>query len=95
MASFAPVVGEQYVTPYDAQLSIVRKALQIEDGNFTITDSDSNVLFKLKEKLVSLSDKKTLYDGTDTPVLSLKKKVILHADSNLKMLGCLANGGFT
>jgi uncharacterized protein YxjI len=80
MVSLAPVVGEQYVTPYDAQLSIVRKAMQIQDGNFTITDSEGTVLFSLKEKLVSLSDKKTLYDGADTPVLSLKKKVIYHAD---------------
>lgn len=80
MASCTPVVGDQYVTPDDAQLSVVRKAHSIQDGNFTITDSEGQTLFLLKEKLVSLSDKKTLYDGADTPVLSLHKKTFtIHA----------------
>lgn len=80
MASLSAVVGEQYVTPYDAQLSVVRKAFQIQDGNFTITDSEGQTLFLLKDKLVSLSDKKTLYDGSDTPILSLHKKTFtIHA----------------
>jgi len=70
------IVAEQYITPEDVQLSISRKLASIGDGNFAITDSEGKVLFKLKEKVVSLRDKRTLYDGEDNPVLSLHKKLV-------------------
>lgn len=80
MANISPVVGDVYVAPEDTQLSVARKLLSLQDGNFTITDSEGNTLFLLKEKLVSLTDKKTLFDGSDNPVLSLQKKTFtLHS----------------
>lgn len=75
MANISPVVGNQWLAPFDSQLSISRKVLKIHDGNFAITDSDGKTLFQLKDKVVSLRDKKTLYDGEDNVVLSLHKKV--------------------
>jgi len=80
MANIPPVVGNEYVAPFDAQLSISRKVFKIHDGNFAITDKEGQTLFQLKDKLVSLRDKKTLYDGSENVVLSLHKKTLtVHA----------------
>ncbi|CAA7016141.1 unnamed protein product [Microthlaspi erraticum] len=73
------IVGPQFCAPYPIELGIVRKLMTIPDGNFAVTDANGNLLFKVKEPLFSLSDKRVLLDASDTPILTLREnKVSLH-----------------
>lgn len=70
------VVGDQYVSHTDTQLSVSRKAAEISGGNFAITSSEGHPLFKLNASRVNLREKLVLFDAGDSPVLSLHKKAI-------------------
>lgn len=76
MAGLPPVVDHKYVTSHDTQLSVSRKVVNISGGDFAITSSDGTALFKLKGSMVSLREKRVLYDSADCPVLTLHKKLI-------------------
>lgn len=69
------IVGPNFCAPYPVELGIVRKVMTITDGNFAVTDVNGNLLFKVKEPLFSLSDKRILLDASDTPILTLKENV--------------------
>ncbi|CAF1704107.1 unnamed protein product [Brassica oleracea var. botrytis] len=73
------IVGPQFCAPYPVDLGIVRKVMTITDGNFAVTDVNGNLLFKVKEPLFSLSDKRFLLDASDNPIMTLREnKVSLH-----------------
>lgn len=86
MANAPAFVGEWYVTPIDIPLSITRRTLQIQDGNFVITNSNGKSLFELTEKMISLYDKEILYDEVDTPIVSLHKKVCIATKSDQDLM---------
>lgn len=69
------IVGPQFCAPYPVDLGIVRKVMTITDGNFAVTDVNGNLLFKVKEPLFSLSDKRILLDASDNPILTLRENV--------------------
>ncbi|KAM7262399.1 hypothetical protein ACFE04_000082 [Oxalis oulophora] len=70
------VVGPQYSLPYPVDLACTRKSLSLTDGCFVITDVNDTVIFKVKEKLISLHDKRTLLDASGNPVVTVAEKVI-------------------
>lgn len=69
------IVSPHFCAPYPVELGIVRKLMTITDGNFAVTDANGNLLFKVKEPLFSLSDKRVLLDASDTPILTLRENV--------------------
>ncbi|CAN8269442.1 unnamed protein product [Cochlearia groenlandica] len=73
------IVSSEFCSPYKTEIGIVRKVLKITDGNFSATDVNGNILFKVKEPFFSLSDKRILLDASNTPILTLKEnRVSLH-----------------
>jgi len=69
------VVDPKYCAPYPIDMAIVRKMMSLTDGNFVITDVNGNLLFKVKEPVFGLHDKRVLLDGSGTPVVTLREKV--------------------
>ncbi|EXB42397.1 hypothetical protein L484_021992 [Morus notabilis] len=50
------IIGPQYCAPnYPVDLAIARKILAITDGNFTVTDVNGNIMFKVKGALLKPS----------------------------------------
>lgn len=74
MANPVIVVGNQYRAPYAIDLIIVRKLLSKKDDNFTVTDANGQVMFKVKEKFFSINGW-VLLDSNGTPIISLRQKV--------------------
>lgn len=69
------IVDPRFCAPYPVDLAIVRKMMKLTDGNFVITDVNGNLLFKVKEPMFGLHDKRILLDGSGSPVLTLREKV--------------------
>ncbi|AAF23190.1 hypothetical protein [Arabidopsis thaliana] len=67
------IVSPNFCAPYPIELGIVRKVMTLTDGNFAVTDVNGNLLFKVKEPLFSISDKRILLDAYDTPILTLRE----------------------
>lgn len=70
------VIGPQYCLPYPVDLAIVRKVLTITDSNFTITDMNDNILFKVKGRILALHDRCTLLDPAGNPIVTLQQKIM-------------------
>ncbi|XP_043725256.1 protein LURP-one-related 10-like [Telopea speciosissima] len=69
------VVGPQFCAPYPVDLTIVRKFLAEGEGNFSVTDVNGNIIFKVKGTLLSIHCHRVLLDANDNPVLSIRKKI--------------------
>jgi uncharacterized protein YxjI len=57
-------------------LACTRKVISLTDGGFVVTDVNDTVIFKVKEKLISLHDKRTLLDASGNPIATVAEKVI-------------------
>ncbi|XP_047331352.1 protein LURP-one-related 15-like [Impatiens glandulifera] len=69
------VVGPQYcVSEYPVDLIIVRKALVLTTGNFSVTDVKENLMFKLQVQW-SLHDSRILRDPSGKPIVTLRQKI--------------------
>ncbi|PWA47395.1 hypothetical protein CTI12_AA499710 [Artemisia annua] len=69
------IVSPQFLAPYPVDLTITRKVMSLSLGNFSVTDANGNVVFKVKPKKFSLRDRRSLLDAADNPILSFQKKV--------------------
>ncbi|XP_062094837.1 protein LURP-one-related 15-like [Humulus lupulus] len=70
------VVGSQFMAPYPVELVIAEKMLTLKEGTFTVTDTQENIIFKVKGSIFSLHDRRTLLDPTDKPILSFRQKIM-------------------
>ncbi|XP_058214713.1 protein LURP-one-related 10-like [Rhododendron vialii] len=70
------IVSPQFCAPYPVDLTIVRKLLSITEGDFTVTDVNGNVMFKIKGKVFSLRDRRVLLDTAGNPILTLQQKIL-------------------
>uniref|UniRef100_A0A0D6R3E9 Protein LURP-one-related 15 n=1 Tax=Araucaria cunninghamii TaxID=56994 RepID=A0A0D6R3E9_ARACU len=68
------VVGQQFCAPYPIELTVQQKAISFSGGDFTVTDSGGNVVFKVAGKVMSLHDRRVLQDAAGNPLLTLKQK---------------------
>ncbi|KAK4268479.1 hypothetical protein QN277_025133 [Acacia crassicarpa] len=73
------VVGQQYCCPHPVDLAIVRMVLTLAD-KFTVTDINSNVVFKLGVSLLTLHDHRVLLDVAQNPVVTLRRKIMTMHD---------------
>ncbi|XP_030481340.1 protein LURP-one-related 10 [Cannabis sativa] len=80
--SFTPVahpvrvVGSEFMAPYPVELVMTEKSLTLREGTFTVTDTQENLIFKVKGSIFSLHDRRTLLDATEKPILSLAQKIM-------------------
>lgn len=70
-----PIIGPQYCVPYPVDIAIVRKFMSVTDGSFVVNDIADNLMFKVKEKLISLHKRRTVLDPYDNPIVTVTKKV--------------------
>ncbi|ESR42768.1 hypothetical protein WN944_004327 [Citrus x changshan-huyou] len=71
-----PIIGPQYCVPYPVDIAIVRKFMSVTDGTFVVNDIADNLMFKVKEKLISLHKRRTVLDPYDNPIVTVTKKLI-------------------
>ncbi|KAK7845690.1 protein lurp-one-related 15 [Quercus suber] len=81
------VIGPQYCAPYPVDLLVVRKVFTITDGNFAVTDTGGNVIFKVKGVLFSIKTRRLILDATGTPIMTLKPKLLTAHDRWLAFRG--------
>ncbi|KAK7395018.1 hypothetical protein VNO78_15559 [Psophocarpus tetragonolobus] len=74
------VVGPQFCAPYPVDLAVVKKVMTITDGNFTVTDVNANVVFKVKGSLMTLRHRRVLIDPAGNPIVTLRRKMITAHD---------------
>ncbi|XVF29663.1 hypothetical protein REPUB_Repub15cG0141500 [Reevesia pubescens] len=70
------VIGQQFLAPYPIDLKIQQKVFTLAENNFDITDVNGNIIFKVKGKLLSIHDRRTLLDAAGNPLVSLKQKIM-------------------
>jgi len=71
------VISPHYCAPYPVDLGIVRKVLTISDGNFVVTDTNGNIIFKVKGVLLTLvHQRRIIVDAAGNPIVTIRDKVI-------------------
>ncbi|KAK4478408.1 hypothetical protein RD792_013877 [Penstemon davidsonii] len=72
----APVISPQFCVGYPVDLTIARKMMTLSECNFGVTDLNGNLMFKVKGKLLSLHDRRVLYDAADNPLITFRQKLL-------------------
>lgn len=71
------VIGPQFLAQYPVDLTVATKVFSLGENNFTVTDVNGTLIFKVKSKLMSLHDRRFLLDAADNTLASLRQKVRL------------------
>lgn len=75
------VIGPQFLAQYPVDLIIASKLLALGENNFSVTDVNGTLIFKLKSKLLSIHDRRFLQDAAGKTLATLRQKVCLSAYS--------------
>ncbi|KAK8609776.1 hypothetical protein V6N13_093190 [Hibiscus sabdariffa] len=70
------IINPHFCAPYPVDLAIIRKVLTVMNGNFVVTDINSNILFNVKGKVLSMHAHRVLLDGAGNPIVTLKQKMM-------------------
>ncbi|KAK4582255.1 hypothetical protein RGQ29_025434 [Quercus rubra] len=71
------VISPHYCAPYPVDLGIVRKVLTLSDGNFVVTDTNGNIIFKVKGVLLTLvHQRRIIVDAAGNPIVTIRDKVM-------------------
>ncbi|XP_022734698.1 protein LURP-one-related 10-like [Durio zibethinus] len=70
------IIGPHFCVPYPIELAVASKILTITDGNFLVTDSNGNIIFKVKGTFLTINDRRVLLDAAGNPIVTLKQKLI-------------------
>ncbi|XP_030924244.1 protein LURP-one-related 15-like [Quercus lobata] len=71
------VISPHYCAPYPVDLGIVRKVFTISDGNFVVTDTNGNIIFKVKGVLLTLvHQRRIIVDAAGNPIVTIRDKVM-------------------
>ncbi|CAK7343660.1 unnamed protein product [Dovyalis caffra] len=77
VANPVAIISPQYCAPYPIDLAIVRKLMTLADGNLAVTDVNGNIIFKVKEILLTfLHEKKLILDPAGNPIVTLRRKAM-------------------
>ncbi|XP_022743298.1 protein LURP-one-related 15-like [Durio zibethinus] len=80
LANPVSVIGPQYCCPQPVDLVMVGKVWTLTEGNFTVTDINGNIMFKIKAKSFSMHDCRLLLDATGNPICTLRPKIMTAHD---------------
>ncbi|OMP12305.1 hypothetical protein COLO4_03319 [Corchorus olitorius] len=69
------VIGEQFVASYPVDLTLQEKSFTLGENDFTIKDANGTPIFKVKGKLFSIRDQRTLLDAAGNPVVCFRQKI--------------------
>ncbi|KAE9447556.1 hypothetical protein C3L33_20541, partial [Rhododendron williamsianum] len=69
------IISPQFCAPYPVDITIASKLLTINKGDFTATDVNGNVMFRIRGKFFSLHGRHILLDAAGNPMLTLQHKV--------------------
>ncbi|KAL1191998.1 Protein LURP-one-related 15 [Cardamine amara subsp. amara] len=70
------LVDPRFCASYPVELAIVRKVMRLTAGNFVIKDVNGKMLFKVKDRVFGVHDKRTLLDSSGSKVLTLREKIM-------------------
>ena len=66
------MISPHYCAPYTVDLGVVRKVLTISDGNFVVTDTNGNIIFKVKGVLLTLVHQGwIIVDAVGNPIVTI------------------------
>eukprot|EP00270_Netrium_digitus_P004886 TRINITY_DN162_c0_g1_i4.p1 TRINITY_DN162_c0_g1~~TRINITY_DN162_c0_g1_i4.p1 ORF type:complete len:192 (-),score=16.52 TRINITY_DN162_c0_g1_i4:387-962(-) len=68
------VFGRQFCPPYEVVLKLREKLLSVSGDDMNISDVSDNVYFKLKASVLTVTDRRSLYDANDIPICSMQAK---------------------
>lgn len=71
------LINPQFCVGYPVDLLISRKLLTLAEGTFGVTDTNGNIMFKVKGKVFSIHDRRVLLDAAGNPLLTFHQKVLL------------------
>lgn len=74
MSSPIAVVSTQYLSLDPVDLAVSEKTISLSDGDYSVTDVNGAVLFKVRAVVLSLRDHRLLLDAAGNPVVTLKQK---------------------
>lgn len=69
------VIGPQFLAQYPVDLTIASKLLTLGENNFSVTDVNGTLIFKLKSKLLSIHDRRFLQDAAGKTLATLRQKI--------------------
>ncbi|KAL3617423.1 hypothetical protein CASFOL_037744 [Castilleja foliolosa] len=70
------VISPQFCAGNPVHLTIVRKMMNLSEGNFGVTDVNGNLMFKVKGKLLSLHDRRVLLDAAGKPIITFQQRIL-------------------
>uniref|UniRef100_A0A2P2IKX6 Protein LURP-one-related 15-like n=1 Tax=Rhizophora mucronata TaxID=61149 RepID=A0A2P2IKX6_RHIMU len=70
------VIGPQFLAQYPVDLTIASKVLTLGENDFTVTDVNGTLIFRVKGKLFSIHDRRHLQDAAGNTLVTLKQKIM-------------------
>ncbi|KAG0452112.1 hypothetical protein HPP92_026131 [Vanilla planifolia] len=70
------VVSPQFCAPYPVDLTATKRSISLTDGDFGVTDVNGNTIMRVKGTLLSLRDRRVLFDAAGNPLVSMHQKII-------------------
>ncbi|KAG5550711.1 hypothetical protein RHGRI_015611 [Rhododendron griersonianum] len=81
------IISRQFCAPYPVDITIASKLLTINKGNFTATDVNGNVMFRIKGRFFTLHGRHILLDAAGNPMLTLQHKMHRNNIIHLPVIG--------
>ncbi|KAG0457695.1 hypothetical protein HPP92_022852 [Vanilla planifolia] len=86
------VVSPQFCAPYPVDLTATKRSISLTDGDFGVTDVNGNTIMRVKGTLLSLRDRRVLFDAAGNPLVSMHQKMSRHYTAKNIVLGKEAFG---
>ncbi|KAM7258996.1 hypothetical protein ACFE04_014737 [Oxalis oulophora] len=81
-STFVAVIDPNLCVAYPVDLTCTTT-----ETGFLVTDVNDNAIFNMKEKLISLHDKRTLFDSCGHPLVTIKEKILTMHDQHFVYRG--------
>ncbi|KAJ6708400.1 hypothetical protein OIU85_028643 [Salix viminalis] len=70
------VIGPQYLAHYPVELAVSTKAWTLGENNFKVADINGTVIFHVKNKPLTLHDRRFMKDATGNTLVNLRQKIM-------------------
>ncbi|KAJ8753927.1 hypothetical protein K2173_000181 [Erythroxylum novogranatense] len=75
MESPVVVIGPQFLTENPVDLTISSKIVTLGESDFSVSDANGTLIFRVKSKLASIRDVRHLKDAAGNTLVTLKQKI--------------------